>query len=107
MKQIIRLMLGVSLFCALAAAESWTGTLVDVMCKDKDLANHTRQCAINCSKSGYGLVLSDGKFLKFDESGNSKALAALKATSREKDLKAKVSGELEGEMIKVASVEIE
>jgi hypothetical protein len=89
------------------AATSWNGTVVDVMCKGKDLANHTSKCAVNCAKGGYGLVLSDGKFVKFDETGNAKALAALKATSKEKDIKAKVTGTLEDDVIKVESIEVQ
>jgi hypothetical protein len=92
---------------AMTAAETWNGTVVDVMCKGKDLANHTAKCAVNCAKGGYGLVLSDGKFVKFDEAGNSKALAALKATSKEKDIKAKVTGSLEDDVIKVQSIEVQ
>jgi hypothetical protein len=95
------------LFSAAAFAETWNGTLVDVMCKNKDLAGHTTKCAIGCAKSGYGLVLSDGKFVKFDETGNSKALAVLKATSKEKELKAKVTGTLDGDTVQVESVELE
>jgi len=91
----------------LTAAESWTGTVVDVMCKGKDLANHTTKCAVSCAKGGYGLVLPDGKFVKFDEAGNAKALAALKATTKEKDVKAKVTGSLDGEVIKVEAVQIQ
>ena len=96
-----------TLFSSLAFAESWNGTLVDVMCKNQDLASHTTKCAIGCAKSGYGLVLADGKFVKFDEAGNAKALAALKATSKEKDLKAKVTGTLDGETVQVESVALE
>ncbi len=92
---------------AMLSAGSWSGTLVDVMCKKQDLASHTTQCALKCSRSGYGLVLADGKFLKFDEAGNAKALAALKATSKEKDLKAKVTGALDGETVQVESVALE
>jgi len=92
---------------AVAAAETWTGTLVDVMCKGKDLAGHTRECAITCAKSGYGVVLSDGKFLKFDETGNAKTLNALKSSSKEKDLKAKVTGTKDGEMIQVDSLDLQ
>ena len=77
------------------------------MCKGQDLASHTAKCAVSCSKGGYGLVLSDGKFVKFDEKGNAKALAALKATAKEKDLKAKVSGSLQDDVIKVESIEIQ
>lgn len=104
MKRI--LLLGV-LTTAAAMAESWTGTIVDVMCKGRDLAGHTRDCALKCAKGGYGLVLPDGKFVKFDETGNAKALAALKASTKEKDLKAKVTGTLNGEVIKVAAVELQ
>jgi hypothetical protein len=87
-------------------AESWTGTIVDTSCKTKDLASHTKQCTMGCAKSGLGIVLSDGKFVKFDEEGNTKALAALKASTKEKDLKAKVTGKLDGEVLKVATVEM-
>jgi hypothetical protein len=92
------------LLSTLAFAETWNGTLVDVMCKDKDLAGHTTKCAVGCAKTGYGLVLADGKFVKFDEAGNAKALAALKATAKEKDLKAKVTGTLDGDTLQVESV---
>jgi hypothetical protein len=88
-------------------AESWSGTIVDVHCKANDLANHTRECAISCAKGGYGIVLPDGKFVKFDEKGNAKALAALKASTREKDLKGKVTGTMSGEVIKVDSIELQ
>jgi hypothetical protein len=88
-------------------AGTWTGTIVDVMCKGKDLAGHTRQCAVNCAKGGFGLVLSDGKFVKFDERGNAKALSVLKTSSKEKDLKAKVTGGLDGDVIQVESIELQ
>jgi hypothetical protein len=89
-----------------AFATSWDGTVVDVMCKGKDLASHSKQCALSCSKSGFGLVTSDGKFYKFDESGNAKALAAIKKTAKDKDLKATVTGAMDGDIIKVESIKI-
>jgi hypothetical protein len=89
----------------LAAADSFSGTVVDVMCKAKDLAGHTRECAVTCAKSGYGLVTADGKFLKFDESGNARTLSTLKKLSKEKDLKAKVTGTMDGDVLKVQSIE--
>jgi hypothetical protein len=95
------------LLASAAFAETWSGTLVDVMCKNKDLASHTAKCAVSCAKSGYGLVLGDGKFVKFDEGGNAKALAALKSTGKEKDLKAKVNGTLDGDTVQVSSIELE
>ena len=102
-----KLIAGFALSSVVALAETWTGTVVDVMCKNNDLASHSRDCALNCSKSGYGIVLADGKFIKFDERGNAKALAAIKATSKEKDLKAKVNGALKDDVIQVDSIEIQ
>ena len=96
----------VTLMSSAMFAESWTGTIVDTSCKTKDLASHTKQCLMGCAKSGLGIVLSDGKFVKFDEEGNVKALAALKASSKDKDLKAKVTGTVEGDVLKVATVEM-
>jgi hypothetical protein len=94
-------------FVLAAAAAEYSGTVVDVMCRAKDLAGHTRECAVTCSKSGYGLVTADGKFLKFDESGNARALAALKKATKDKDLKAKVSGTVDGDVLKVQAIELQ
>jgi hypothetical protein len=90
----------------LASAETFSGTVVDVMCKGKDLAGHTRSCALDCAKSGFGLVQADGKFLKFDESGNARTLSLLKKSAKEKDLKMKVTGTVDGDVIKVQTVEL-
>jgi len=98
---------GLMLFAAAGFAETWNGTLVDVACKNNDLANHTRECALSCAKSGYGIVLSDGKFIKFDETGNAAALRALKNSQKEKDLKATVSGTLKDGVIQVSAVNLE
>ena len=107
MKRFFLFTAALALAATSAFADSWSGTVVDIMCKNKDLAGHTSKCAVACAKGGYGLVLPDGKFVKFDEGGNAKALAALKATSKEKDLKAKVSGELDGDTVKVSSIELQ
>lgn len=93
--------------CLSAFADTWSGTLVDVMCKGRDLANHTRKCSIECAKGGFGLVLPDGKFVKLNESGNAKALGLLKSATKEKDLKAKVTGKLDGEIIRVETIELQ
>jgi hypothetical protein len=77
------------------------------MCKDKDVAGHTKKCAMGCAKSGFGLVTSDGKFIKFDETGNTAALEALKATTKDKDLRATVDGTMDGDVIKVQKITIE
>jgi hypothetical protein len=90
-------------------AETWTGILVDVMCHAKDVSGHTRSCALSdrCSGSGFGLVISDDQFLRFDDASNKKALAALKASSKEDNLKAKVTGTRKGDILTVESIELQ
>ena len=92
---------------SLAAAESFSGTVVDVMCRGKDLASHTRECSLACAKSGFGMVTAEGKFLKFDEAGNARTLSVLKKLAKEKDLKAKVTGTLDGDLLKVQAIEFQ
>ena len=96
-------------FGAMALAGEWQGHLMDAMCaakmKDK-AASHKSKCALTCAKSGFGLVTAGGKFVKFDEAGNAKALEALKGTSKEQDLMVKITGTLEGETIQVESLRI-
>ena len=104
---VLSLALLVASFATGAAAESFSGTIVDVMCRGKDLASHTRECALACAKSGFALVTADGKFLKFDEAGNARALSALKKLSKEKDLKAKATGTLKGDLLHVDSIEFQ
>jgi hypothetical protein len=105
MKRLLGISAGFALLSVAAFAETWSGTVVDNNCKGKgDLAVHTRQCALSCAKSGFGLVTADGKFVKFDEEGNAKALAALKASKKDKDLKATVSGTLTDDVIHVDSI---
>jgi len=69
---------------------------------------HTRECALMpaCQKSGYGVFTYDNKFLAFDEAGNRKALAALKASKKLGNLEVEVTGELKGDTIKVASLKM-
>jgi hypothetical protein len=100
-----RLFLALAALAPLAAADSFSGTVVDVMCRGKDLSSHTRECAVTCAKSGYGLVTADGKFLKFDEAGNARTLSSLKKLTKDKDLKAKVTGTVSGDVLQVESIE--
>jgi hypothetical protein len=117
------------LFAGLAALASAApvqvqGILIDQMCSSKADVRivsgprleggmivaeaHTRQCALMpaCQRSGYGVFTYDNKFLKFDPAGSRKALAALKASKKEDDLKVEVTGVIEGDMIKVASLKL-
>ena len=104
-------LLGFSVLFALplmCAAETWTAVpMVDVACSAKVKADpdaHTRDCALTCSKSGFGIVTPDGAFLKFDAKGNEQAVATLKDTQKKDRLRVTVTGNRDGDTIKVASL---
>lgn len=81
--------------------------VVDVNCSKKAAANpdaHTRDCALQCASSGFGIVTKDQKFLKFDDAGNQKVLAELKSSDKKDHLRVNVTGEVQGDTLKVASV---
>ncbi len=85
-------------------------SLVDLNCSKKaavqsDPDAHTRDCALMCAKSGYG-VMVDGKYYKFDSAGSDKALAALKASGKKDHLRVDVSGALDGDTLTVASIKL-
>jgi hypothetical protein len=111
--------------CATAvSAAQVQGILMDQMCSSKAEVHivagprleggmivaeaHTRECALMpaCQKSGYGVFTYENKFLKFDEAGSRKALAILRASKREDDLKVEVTGDIQGDTIKVASLKL-
>jgi hypothetical protein len=70
---------------------------------------HTRQCAMmpDCEKSGHGVFTTDNKYLVFDAAGNEQAAAALKSSKKRDNLNVKVSGEVTGDTIKVASLTLQ
>ncbi len=108
LKKLLGLSAVMALFSTMLLAGTWSGILIDKNCSTKkDLAEHTRKCAIHCADSGYGLVTADGKFVKFDKTGDQKALALLKASKKVNDLKATVTGTLEGDTLKVETVTLD
>ena len=111
MKRFLPLLFIVLAVPALAGTDTWKNVaLVDTMCSAKvkaDPDKHTTECAVSCAKGGYGIVASDGSYLKFDDAGNAKALAALKGTKKKDHVRAVVTGELNGDTIKVSSLKLE
>ena len=101
------LVLGWSL--TVGAADTWTNvSMVDTMCATKVKADpdaHTRECALQCVKGGYGILASDGTYLKFDKAGNDQALAILKASKASDHLRVTVAGTRKGDTIAVASIQ--
>ncbi len=96
---------------------TFTGYLVDKMCgtayvKSGDAAKaaekgmkHSKACALDddCAASGYGIV-SEGKYLKFDEAGDKVALDYLNESDKKSNFMVEVSGTAEGNMISVKSI---
>jgi len=84
-------------------------SILDVACSKKAAAtadSHTRDCALMCKESGFGIVTADNKFLKFDADGNAKMLEQLKASDKTDHLRVNVSGDVQGDTIKVTSVKL-
>lgn len=83
--------------------------VVDVNCSRKVAANpdaHTRDCALKCAASGFGIVTSDQHFLKFDAAGNAKIIDQLKASGKTDHLRVNVTGDVQGDTLKVSSVKL-
>jgi len=102
--------LGLCAIPALAAPATYNDVpVVDVNCSKKvaaDPDSHTRDCSLKCAASGFGIVTKDQKFLKFDAAGNEEIVKALKASSKNDHLRVDVSGDVEGDTLKVSSIKL-
>ncbi|MCC6343249.1 MAG: hypothetical protein IT166_13675 [Bryobacterales bacterium] len=95
-----------------AATQTWTNvSLIDQKCSAKykpaTADTHTRNCALACESSGYGILTADGTFLKFDKAGNEKVLGELKASSKKDHIRATVTGEMKGNTLDVKTVKLD
>lgn len=90
-----------------SSMKTWTGTLHDADCKT---STPTAKCEITSSTLTFGFMTADGKsYAKLDSDGNTKvrtALQAQKGRAATGAVKASVTGSIDGEMIKVGSVQI-
>lgn len=94
-----------------AKEQTWKDVSVtDHMCFDKvkDAPDkHSKECLLKCEKSGYGVIVGEGKgkkFVEFDANGNKLTVEALKASKKTEGLKATVVGEMSANVIKVKSI---
>jgi len=115
MKKLLTSLSCLGLMAGMATAADIHGVLMDKMCSAKAVKGgqsvataHDRECALMppCQQSGYGVFTEDNKFLVFDSAGNTKALAALKKSKKKDDLKVTVTGDIQGDTIKVASLKL-
>jgi hypothetical protein len=83
--------------------------VVDVNCSKKVSAtpdSHTRECALKCAGSGFGIVTKDNQFLKFDAEGNKRITELLKASDKKDHLRVDVNGDVQGDTLKVTEVKL-
>lgn len=69
---------------------------------------HKRECALKSEsiESGLGVFTYDQEFVPFDKEGTKKAVAFLKATKKEDDLRVLVRGEMHGEEMSVKELKL-
>jgi hypothetical protein len=111
MKTRITLLVAMAtLLAGITSAETFSSVpVVDVACASKVKANpdaHPRECALKCQKNGYGIIAPSGQFLKFDSQGNEKMLDLLKVSHQKDHLRVNVQGEVQGDTLKVRSVNL-
>jgi len=95
-------------------AAAWEGYLADKMCGSKwtgvkgeqRAEKHTKECALEegCRSSGYGLV-TGGKYVKFTDASDAKAVEYLEKTAPESNIYVKVTGTMDGDKLAVTSIE--
>lgn len=113
MRRLITLAASAALFSTLALAETWTGKLVDGGCANPDKT--AKECNVGSSTSTF-LLIVDGKAYSFDQTGNKMAVDALKNRAdraadpnnpKSSQIMAKVTGDKDGDVLKVAAVEVQ
>ena len=111
MRNTIAVLFSLTILAIPLSAEQVDGVLMDKMCSAKmktaDGAKmHPTTCALKCRGSGFGVVASDGRYLKFDTEGDKKAVAALEATGKTETLTVSVEGDVDGDTIRVESLDL-
>jgi hypothetical protein len=109
--KILASLLALGLLATPALAATFNDvSVIDVSCSKKmtaDADSHTRECALACQKGGFGILTADKKFLKFDADGNAKIIEELKASDKTDHLRVNVTGDVQGDTLKVASVQLQ
>ena len=99
-----------SIVATLGHGEEKVGILVDAECgaqiagDAEKTSAHTVSCALASREAGYGIV-TEGKFLKFDDFGNKQAVLLLKATEGKSSPKVRVEGHFKEDSVIVSAIE--
>jgi hypothetical protein len=112
MQRLLTLAASAALFSTLAFAETWTGRLVDGNCANPDKT--AKECDAGSSTTSFMLIV-DAKAYMLDQTGNKMALDAIKnradraadPNNPKSQILAKVTGDKDGNTLKVAAVEVQ
>jgi hypothetical protein len=91
-------------------AESWSGTLIDATCKpDPNAVENAKNglpnsCAATPATKVFAVQTPDGKTYRLDSAGNAKAAAAMKSNDNKTNVT--ISGSMDGQMVKVESIDL-
>ncbi|MBV8864893.1 MAG: hypothetical protein JO210_05775 [Acidobacteriaceae bacterium] len=107
---IICLVLGLS---GLLSASEMQGVIVDWNCAKPMVRNgrantlkNDRNCSMmkNYNRAAYGLITDDKKLFRLEDPGNAKILQLLKDTPDKDNLRVVVSGDIQGDTLKVVNI---
>ena len=83
--------------------------ILDTMCAKKLASSpdsHTKGCALQCQGGGFAIVTPDQKVLKLDSAGNKQVVEQLKSSSKNDHLRVDVTGDVNGDTLKVKSIKL-
>jgi hypothetical protein len=102
MKTFASIAMVFTLSATFARADTWTGKLVDATCKVSSQAS----CPATQETHLFGIELPDSQVLILDARGNEKAAGVIR-NAQKIELRATVTGSLEGQTVKVETIELE
>jgi hypothetical protein len=108
MKRLASIAMVFMLAATCGLAESWTGRLVDALCKAsaRDIDSPSPGCAANKTTHLFAIELADASLLELDAAGNEKADDAIR-NAQKTDLHVTVTGSLHGQTVKVATIKVQ
>ena len=87
-----------------AQPQAWAGDLVDAGCR---ISAPNDKCEVTETTKLFGLQTPEGKYYRFDGDSNTKVLTALKSSDKRTGaIKVSINGSLNGEELKVETVQI-
>lgn len=80
------------------------GHLMPSRCQTENPKTHTRDCALECQSTGFGILTAKGDFIPLSAEGNTKAVELLRSAQKTSDLRVSVSGTRDGAVLVVKSI---